>query len=112
MNRFLERISQAKLDGTFVRVLNQIERTHLIILDDFGLQPLDATTRIALLQILEDRYGKQSIMISSQLPVAKWHDVIGEPTIADGIMDRLLGNAHRIELKGESLRRKKLDKIV
>ena len=111
MNRFLERISQTKLDGTFVRVLNQIERTHLIILDDFGLQPLDATTRIALLQILEDRYEKQSIMIASQLPVAQWHDVIGEPTIADGIMDRLVGNAHRLELKGDSLRRKKLEKI-
>ena len=95
-----------------VRVLNQIERTHLIILDDFGLQPLDATTRIALLQILEDRYGKQAVMITSQLPVAQWHDVIGEPTIADGIMDRLVGNAHRLELKGESMRRKKLDKIV
>ena len=112
MNRFLERIAQTKLDGTFVRVLNQIERTHLIILDDFGLQPLDATTSIALLQILEDRYGKQAIMITSQLPVAQWHDVIGEPTIADGIMDRLVGNAHRLELKGDSLRRKKLEKNV
>ena len=112
MNRFLERIAQTKLDGTFVRVLNQIERTHLIILDDFGLQPLDATTRIALLQIIEDRYGKQAIMITSQLPVAQWHDVIGEPTIADGIMDRLVGNAHRLELKGDSLRRKKLEKNV
>jgi DNA replication protein DnaC len=112
MNRFLERIAQTKLDGTFVRVLNQIERTHLIILDDVGLQPLDATTRIALLQILEDRYGKQAVMITSQLPVAQWHDVIGEPTIADGIMDRLVGNAHRLELKGESMRRQKLDKNV
>jgi DNA replication protein DnaC len=112
MNRFLERVAQAKLDGTFVKVLNQIERTHLIILDDFGLQPLDATTRIALLQILEDRYGKQAMIITSQLPVAQWHDVIGEPTIADGIMDRLVGNAHRLELKGESLRRKKLENNV
>ena len=112
MNRFLEQISQTKLDGTFVRVLNQIERTHLIILDDFGLQPLDAMTRIALLQILEDRYGKQAMMITSQLPVGQWHDVIGEPTIADGIMDRLVGNAHRIELKGESLRRRNLEIIL
>ncbi len=112
VTRFLETISQTKLDGTFVKLLNKIERTHLIILDDFGLQHLDATTRIALLQILEDRYGKLSIMITSQLPVAKWHDVIGEPTIADGIMDRLVGNAHRLELKGESLRRKKLENNV
>ena len=107
MNRFLERIAQTKLDGTFVRVLNQIERTHLIILDDFGLQPLDATTSIALLQILEDRYGKQAIIVTSQLPVSKWYDVINDPTLADALMDRLTANAHRIELEGETLRRKK-----
>ncbi|ABB24684.1 IS21-like element helper ATPase IstB [Pelodictyon luteolum] len=110
MTRFLEQIAQTKLDGTFVKFLNKIERTDLMILDDFGLQPLDGTTRIALLQILEDRYGKLAVIITSQLPVAQWHDVIGEPTIADGIMDRLLGNAHRLEITGESMRRRKLEK--
>jgi DNA replication protein DnaC len=107
MNRFLERISSSKLDGTYLKLLNQIEKTHLIILDDFGLQPLDGITRLALLQILEDRYGKKSIIIASQLPVSKWYEYIGESTIADAIMDRLSVNAHRFELKGESLRKKK-----
>jgi DNA replication protein DnaC len=110
MNRFLERVSQSKLDGTFIKLLNQIEKTHLLILDDFGLTPLDNISRLAILQILEDRYGKKSIMITSQLPVVKWYDFIGEPTLADAIMDRLAVNAHRIELKGESLRKKKSEK--
>ena len=106
-NRFIEQILQSKLDGTFVKLLDQIERTRLVILDDFGLQPLDATTRIALLQILEDRYAKQAIIVTSQLPVAKWYDVINDPTLADALMDRLTANAHRIELEGNTLRRKK-----
>lgn len=110
MNRFLERVSQSKLDGTFIKLLNQIEKTNLLILDDFGLSPLDNISRLALLQILEDRYGKKAIMITSQLPVVKWYEFIGEATLADAIMDRLAGNAHRIELKGESLRKKKLEK--
>ena len=67
----------------------------------------NATTRIALLQILEDRYGKQAIIVTSQLPVSKWYDVINDPTLADALMDRLTANAHRIELEGETLRRKK-----
>jgi len=100
MNRFLERISLSKLDGTYIKMLNQIEKTHLLILDDFGIHPMDKTARLALLQILEDRYGKKSILISSQLPVDKWHQYIGESTIADAIMDRLAGNAHRFDLKG------------
>jgi DNA replication protein DnaC len=68
---------------------------------------MDGTTRLALLQILEDRYGKKSVIITSQLPINKWHEYIGESTIADAIMDRLAVNAHRIDLKGESLRKKK-----
>lgn len=107
INRFLEKISSSKLDGTFIKMLNQIEKTHLLILDDFGLHPLDTVTRLALLQILEDRYGKKSVIITSQLPVANWYEYIGESTIADAIMDRLAVNAHRFDLKGESLRKKK-----
>lgn len=107
INRFLEKISLAKLDGTYIKLLNQIERAHLIIIDDFGLHPLDGTTRRALLQILEDRYGIKSTIIVSQLPIEKWYEYIGESTISDAIMDRLAGNAHRFDLKGKSLRKKK-----
>jgi len=110
MNRFLEKVSQSKLDGTFIKLLNQIEKTHLLILDDFGITPLDNISRLTILQILEDRYGRKSVMITSQLPVVKWFEFIGEPTLADAIMDRLAGNAHRIELKGESLRKKIIEK--
>lgn len=106
LNRFTEKIIHSKLDGSFIKMLNKIERISLLILDDFGLSPLDQNTRLALLQILEDRYGRKSIIIASQLPIAKWHESIAEPTLADAIMDRLLSNAHRFELKGESLRKK------
>lgn len=108
MNRFLEKVSQSKLDGTYIKLLNQIEKTHLVILDDFGLHPLDGVTRLALLQILEDRYGKKSIIVTSQLPVSKWFEFIKEPTLADAILDRLAGNAHRVELEGDTLRKKKI----
>ena len=107
MNRFLDKISMSKLDGTYMKLLNQIEKTHLIILDDFGLYPLDNVTRLSLLQILEDRYGKKSIIITSQLPINTWYNFFGESTVADAIMDRLAVNAHHFELKGESLRKKK-----
>ena len=107
INRFLEKISLSKLDGTYIKLLNQVQKAQLIIIDDFGLHPLDGVTRLALLQMLEDRYGIKSTIITSQLPVAKWYEYIGESTVADAIMDRLAVNAHRFELKGESLRKKK-----
>jgi DNA replication protein DnaC len=107
MNRFLDKVSMSKLDGTYIKLLNQIEKTHLIILDDFGLYPLDDVTRLSLLQILEDRYGKKSLIIASQLPINTWYNFFGESTVADAIMDRLSVNAHQFELKGESLRKKK-----
>lgn len=106
LNRFTEKIMVAKLDGSFVKLLNQLDRASLLILDDFGLAPMDQNTRLALLQILEDRYNKKSVIIASQLPVSKWHEYIAEPTLADAIMDRLMANAHRFELKGESMRKK------
>ena len=111
LNRFTEKLMMAKLDGTFVKMLNQLEKTSLLILDDFGLAPMDQNTRLALLQILEDRYAKRSILIASQIPINKWHEAINEPTLADAIMDRLMANAHRFELKGESLRRKNKPEI-
>lgn len=110
MTRFLEKINQSKLDGTYVKMLNQVEKNQLIILDDFGLQPMDNNARLALLQILEDRYGKKSILVTSQLPVHKWYDYINEPTLADAIMDRMSANAHKLDLKGESLRKQKSTK--
>ncbi len=108
MNRFCEKLTLAKLDGTYIKLLNQIDKIKLIILDDFGLQPLENQVKLALLQILEDRYQNKSIIIASQLPVSKWHEYLNEPTLADAIMDRLTASAHKIELKGESLRRKKI----
>lgn len=110
MNRFTEKIALAKLDGSYIKLLNHIEKIPLIIIDDFGLTPLENQVRIALLQLLEDRYGKRSTIITSQLPVNKWYQYINEPTLADAIMDRLSGSAHRFELKGESLRKKSIEK--
>lgn len=106
MNRFSERITLSKLDGTFTKLLNYLEKTDLIILDDFGLIPFDQNLRIALLQILEDRYARNSVIIASQLPIKNWYDYLNDPTIADAIMDRLTAKHHKIELKGDSLRKK------
>lgn len=105
MNKFVEKIALAKIDGSLLKLVNHIEKNDLIIFDDFGLQPLDNNSRLALLQVLEDCYQRKSVIVTSQLPVKKWYDYIGEPTLADAIMDRLTANAQRIELKGESLRR-------
>jgi DNA replication protein DnaC len=107
-NRFIESLAAARLDGTYIKWLNQIAKTPLLILDDFGLQPLDHQVKLALLQILEDRYGKGSTIITSQLPVKSWYEYLKEPTLADAIMDRLAASAHRIELQGESMRKNKI----
>ena len=108
MNRLIEKITLSRLDGSYVKLLNYLERQALIILDDFGLQNMNQDVRLTLLQLLEDRYGNKSIIVTSQLPVAKWYEYIDDPTLADAILDRLTANATRIELKGESLRRKKV----
>jgi DNA replication protein DnaC len=107
MNRLIEKVTLSKLDGSYIKLLNHLERQTLILLDDFGLQPMTQEIRLTLLQLLEDRYGKKSIIVTSQLPVGKWYEYINDPTLADAIMDRMTANALRIELKGESLRRKK-----
>ncbi|CAN5551367.1 IS21-like element helper ATPase IstB [soil metagenome] len=104
------RMKIAKTDGSYLRELAKIEKQHLLIIDDFGIQPLDAQSRSALMEIIEDRHGKSSIIITSQIPVSKWHEVIGEQTIADAILDRIVHDAHRIEMKGESLRKKRQPK--
>lgn len=106
MNRLIEKITLSKLDGTYIKMLNHLERQSLIILDDFGLQPLNQEIRLTLLQLLEDRYGKKALVVASQLPVEKWYEYINDPTLADAIMDRMTANANRIELKGQSMRKK------
>jgi DNA replication protein DnaC len=106
MNRFTEQITLAKTDGTLIKWMDRIKKASLIILDDFGLQPITHTVKLILLQILEDRYEKASTIICSQLPVGKWHQYFDEPTIADAILDRIIPKAHRIELKGNSLRKR------
>lgn len=106
MNRFTEQIALAKTDGTLIKWLDRMKKAKLIILDDFGLQPMTHAVKLILLQILEDRYERASTIISSQLPVGKWHEFFDEPTLADAILDRIIPKAHRIELKGNSLRKR------
>lgn len=106
MNSFVEKIALSKLDGSYLKLITGLEKNDLIIWDDFGLQPMDEKTRLAMLQILEERYERKSVIIASQLPIAKWYDYIGDPTLADAIMDRLVANASKIELKGDSMRQK------
>lgn len=101
------RLKMAKADGSYIREIAKIERQNLLILDDFGIQPLDAQSRAALMEIIEDRHGKTSLIITSQIPVSKWYEVIGEKTMADAILDRIIHEAHRLELTGESLRKKR-----
>lgn len=100
-------LRMSKADESYIKEIKQIERQDLLILDDFGMQPLDPNTRMMLMEIIEDRHQDKSTIIASQIPVEKWYDMIGESTIADAILDRLVHTAHRVELKGESLRKKK-----
>jgi len=100
------KLKMAKADGSYIKDVNKLERQHLLILDDFGITPLDGPSRAALMEIIEDRHGKSSTIITSQVPVNKWHDIIGEKTVADAILDRIIHEAHRLDLKGESLRKK------
>lgn len=107
MPRLFGDLAVAKEDGRYAKLLAALARTQLLILDDWGLEPLGDPQRRDLLEILEDRYGVRSTLVTSQLPVEQWHEWIGEPTLADAILDRLVHNAHRIALKGESMRKKK-----
>ena len=104
--KLLSQIKMAKADGSSIKEMNRIEKQELLILDDFGIQPFDQQSRASLLEIIEDRHGKHATIITSQLPVKQWYEIIGEKTVADAILDRIVHNAHRMELTGESLRRK------
>jgi DNA replication protein DnaC len=98
-------LALARGDGRYARIIRTLSRVQLLIIDDFGLAPIDAAARHDLLEILEERYGRRSTIITSQFPVPRWHELIGDPTYADAILDRIVHNAYRIELTGESLRK-------
>ena len=107
MQKLLLRTKMAGLDGSIHKLLMKLSKVELLIMDDFGLVNLDQQQRIDLMEIIEDRHNKCSTIIASQLPVASWHAVIGDDTLSDAILDRIVHTSHRIELKGESLRKKK-----
>lgn len=104
--RLFEDISIARGDGRYTSLMNSFARTNLLVIDDWGLSTLSDQQRRDLLEILEDRHDLQSTVITSQLPVKHWHEIIGNPTLADAILDRLVHNAYKIDLKGDSLRKK------
>ena len=103
--RLLSRLKLSKVDGTYLKELRKLQNTDVLILDDFGLQAFDVTTREIMMDIIDDRFNETSTVVSSQIPVSAWYDIIGEGTIADAILDRLVNSSHRIDLKGESLRK-------
>jgi len=106
MPRLFEDMAMARLDGRFPRLVDKLARVQLLVLDDWGTHGLTDQQRLDLLELFEERYQRRSTIITAQLPISGWHDMIGEPTIADAILDRIVHNAHRIELKGDSMRRK------
>tara|TARA_B110001454_G_C12686501_1_gene420397 strand:- start:149 stop:889 length:741 start_codon:yes stop_codon:yes gene_type:complete len=109
MAKLLEELRISHADGTYIKWLNHLAKFELLILDDFGLDPLNRQDQLDLLELIEDRYQLKSTLITSQLPIKHWHDYIGEPTIADAIMDRLISQSHQLELKltGDSMRKDK-----
>jgi DNA replication protein DnaC len=105
--RLFQALNLARADGRYTKTLRQLARVDLLILDDWGPETLTADQRRDLLEIVEDRHDARSIIVTSQVPVDRWYDIIGNPTIADAILDRLVHNAYRIELTGESMRKRK-----
>ena len=103
--RLFKKLKLSKVDGTYLKELGKLIKADVLILDDFGLQSFDNHARETLMDIIDDRYNKASTIISSQIPVSAWYDIIGEGTIADAILDRIVNSSHRIDLKGESLRK-------
>ena len=103
--RLFSMLKLSKVDGTYLKELQKLLKVNLLIMDDFGLQAFDVHAREALMDIIDDRFNNMSTIISSQIPVSAWYDIIGEGTIADAILDRLVNSSHRIDLKGESLRK-------
>ena len=104
-SRLLDMLAIAHGDGRFAKIINQLAKTDLVVLDDWGLEKLSLGQRNDVLELMEDRHGSRSTLITSQVPIAQWHDAIGDATLADAILDRLIHNAHRLTLKGESMLR-------
>ena len=107
-SRLLMQLNMSKADNSYLKMLNQIKKIDLIILDDFGLQPISEIDRVIILEIIEDRYGSKSTIFTSQLPIAEWYEIIGENTLADAILDRIVHNSHRMKLQGDSMRKRKI----
>ena len=105
--KMFSKLKMAKADGTYVKELAKIQKQNLLIIDDFGLHPVDEQSKLILLELLEDRYAINSTIITSQFPMNNWHDIIANPTVADAICDRLVHNSYKIDLKGESMRKSK-----
>jgi DNA replication protein DnaC len=110
--RLFEELRLAHADGRFPKLMAAYARTDLIVLDDWGLASLDATARRDLLELLDDRHGQRSTLVTSQLPLEHWHEAIGDPTLADAILDRLVHSAYRITLKGESMRKRRAKSLT
>lgn len=104
--RLMQMLTIARGDGSYAKLLSQLAKINLLILDDWGLEPLNPTNRRDLLEVLDDRHNHSSTCITSQIPIKHWHETIGDATLADAILDRLVHNAHRLELKGDSMRKK------
>jgi DNA replication protein DnaC len=104
--KLMLKMKMSRLEGSIFKLFEKLSKTHLLILDDFGLTHLEQQQQMDLMELIEDRHGKMATIIASQLPVASWYEVIGEETIADAILDRLIHTSYRIEIKGESLRKK------
>lgn len=107
-SKLFARLKAGKADGTYLKEIVKMEKQDLLIIDDFGIQPLDQQSRTILMEIIEDRHGKKSTLITSQIPINLWHEIIGEQTIADAILDRIVHDSERVELKGESMRKKRI----
>ena len=105
VSKLLSKINMAKGDGTLPKLLNELAKTDLLIIDDFGLAPINAPESRDILEIIDDRYQRGSTIVSAQLPVEHWHETIADPTVADAILDRLIHNAHKLILKGDTMRK-------
>ena len=106
VSRLLSALAIARADGRYPKLLESLAKTEVLLMDDWGLAPFSAENRHDLLEVLEDRHGVRSTVVTSQLPVDKWHDVVGDPTLADAILDRLVHNAYKLDLKGDSMRKR------
>ena len=107
LSRLLGELTHGRADGSYRRQLKQLSGTQLLILDDWGLEALSSVHRNDLLEVMDDRYGKSATVMISQLPTEEWYGCVGDSTLADAILDRVMHNAHRLEMKGESMRKRR-----